>query len=204
MANGLNERIGRNKRVHNRQSRQRVATILDSVDDTDITGISDELAKGILSLLDEWLDDCERMSNEFLNVPIPKYTKMAADLRDAVLKMRKYRNTIQFSNQSWWAFGMMNAVHAATILERLNQDVTRICKENPYLATLKRIEKMEEKRNERCLWLSTAMQNLGITQTDVERSRNDRKRLYDGYEEEFGSARKTFIKDLKTMGLSFV
>lgn len=189
--------MGQDKKTSKRESHQLNVSTVDSTNTVNADhwiGISDDQARKIMALLDDWIEECERTGEGLLNVPTSSLRESAGKLQDAISSMKKYRDSIQSSNQSWWALAMLWASHTATMRAQLNKRLGQTVQRLE--ANLNRFEAVINRQQQ----LEARIEELGSSVEDLSSCRSERKKLRDWYTNEFGIGKRTFREDFKALG----
>jgi len=177
-----------------------VITILSDVKSHESIGFSDKDAAGILAILDEWIDDCEREGEFYAGsgdapAELAEHRQIAAEYLDSIASLKRYRRTIQTAGQSWWALAMMRAARTATMSSKLSRETEQFVR--TAWPRLKKYEKTVERRD----WLKNRVDGHELTVEDLlgQGKKPKRAELFDEYHKRFGMSSRTLTADLKEL-----
>lgn len=175
-------------------------TVLTNAEPHEWTGITEDQAHQIMTMLDEWIDGCESKHQwiaDKSNSAIPKHQRLAAELQKSIAKVKEFRGAIQSDGQAFWALAMLNVARAASLLVTLDRDLDWFVNYDPFRATLQKQQTVAERRQ----WLSGLIEASRLTTAEIEGSRGDRAVLREGYQKRWKKSGTTFSQDLKSLGL---
>jgi len=173
-------------------------TVLTNAEPHEWTGITEDQAHQVMTLLDEWIDRCEskhRWIADKSNSAVPEHQRLAAELQESIAKVKEYRGAIQSDGQAFWALAMLNVARAASLLVTLDRDLDWFVNHDPFRATLQKQQTMAERQ----LWLSGLIEASRLTKTEIDGSRLDRAVLREAYRVKWNKSDTTFREDLQSL-----